>query len=153
MRRKDRELTRDEAFCILERGEYGTLSMIDSDGKPYAVPITYAVLEQDIILHSTNADGRRKSSLTVNPEVCFSVVTDTKVLPEQFGTLYCSAIARGKAELIIEEGKKKKALVEFLRKYSVDYIEQGTHYIESAIGQVDVWRIRIQELTGKARKK
>ena len=153
MRRKDRELTRDEALDVLERGEYGTLSMIDGNGKAYAVPITYTLLDDDIILHSTNAEGWRKAALIANPKVCFSVVANTKVLPDQFGTLYCSAIVRGKAMQIADEDEKKTALAAFLPKYSADYIEKGERYIAAAVGQVDVWKIHIEELTGKGRKK
>ena len=153
MRRKDRELSKEEAFQILERGEYGTLSMIDPKGRAYAVPITYTLFHDDIILHSSTAVGWRKSALLANPEVCFSVVVDTKVLPERFGTLYWSAIARGKVTLITDPEEKRLALEAFLPKYSADYIAEGKRYIDAAIDSVDVWKLSIKELTGKARKK
>lgn len=153
MRRKDRELTREEAYKILQKGEYGTLSMIDAEGMPYAVPITYTLKDDCIILHATGAGGMKTDAMLKNPAVCFTAVTDTKVLPAEFGTLYCSAIVRGKAERVEDTEEKKAALFAFLPKYSADYIEQGQRYIEAVVNQVDVWKIHIEELTGKARKK
>lgn len=41
MRRKDREIFGEEIEDILKKGEYGILSTVVMDGKPYAIPISY----------------------------------------------------------------------------------------------------------------
>ena len=42
MRRTDREIFGEELETILQKGEYGILSMVSPDGVPYAVPLNYA---------------------------------------------------------------------------------------------------------------
>ena len=40
MRRKDREISEEEACQLLATGEYGVLSTVGSDGEPYGVPLS-----------------------------------------------------------------------------------------------------------------
>jgi len=39
MRRKDRALSEEEAQALLDRTEYGVLSTVGGDGRPYGVPL------------------------------------------------------------------------------------------------------------------
>ena len=43
MRRKDRERDRSFAWEVLKKAPYATLSLTDSQGRPYAVPVNQAV--------------------------------------------------------------------------------------------------------------
>ena len=45
MRRKDRQVSDEEAMAYLKAAEYGVLSTVGPDGEPYGVPLTYAVEE------------------------------------------------------------------------------------------------------------
>ncbi len=42
MRRKDREVSAEQAWEIVERCSYGVLAMTKPDGTPYAVPVNFA---------------------------------------------------------------------------------------------------------------
>ena len=55
MRRKDRELTEEEARAVLRRAEYGVLSLVTEDGAPYAVPMSYAAVGDAIYFHGRAA--------------------------------------------------------------------------------------------------
>ena len=44
MRRSDRAIEKEEAFQILENGEYGVLSTVGSDNQPYGFPVSFCVL-------------------------------------------------------------------------------------------------------------
>ena len=46
MRRKDRERDRSFAWEVLKKAPYATLSLTDSQGRPYAVPVNQAVDEE-----------------------------------------------------------------------------------------------------------
>ena len=46
VRRKDRALSREEAFEILALGEWGVLSTCDAEGWPYGVPINHVVQQR-----------------------------------------------------------------------------------------------------------
>lgn len=51
MRRKDREISKQEAMAILRTAEYGTLSIASLDGIPYGIPLNYCVMNDAIYLH------------------------------------------------------------------------------------------------------
>ena len=46
MRRKDRERDRSFAWEVLKKAPYATLSLTDSQGRPYAVPVNQAEYNQ-----------------------------------------------------------------------------------------------------------
>lgn len=155
MRRKDRQLTEEEAMDVVRKGEYGVLATVGDDGKPYSVPLSYVLDEEKgaLYFHGTAAGGQKMDNILANPSVCFTVVMDTEVLPAQFSTKYYSANVFGTAKVVEEEEEKKKALLLLVRKYALDYEEQGRAYIERAIGAVAVVRLDVEQVTGKARKK
>lgn len=155
MRRKDRQLTEEEAMDVVRKGEYGVLATVGDDGKPYSVPLSYVLDEEKgaLYFHGTAAGGQKMDNILANPSVCFTVVMDTEVLPAQFSTKYYSANVFGTAKVVKEEEEKKKALLLLVRKYAPDYEEQGRAYIERAIGAVAVVRLDVEQVTGKARKK
>ena len=73
MRRKDREISKDEAIKILENGEYGFLSLVDIDSNPYGVPISYVLDSDCIYLHCASL-GFKLECMMNNPNVVFCVV-------------------------------------------------------------------------------
>lgn len=155
MRRKDRMLTEEEAMDVVRKGEYGVLSTVGEDGKPYAVPLSYVLDEEKkaIYFHCTAAGGQKMDNILANPSVCFTVVRNTEVLPSQFSTKYYSANVFGTAKVVEGEEEKKKALLLLVRKYAPDFEEQGRAYMDRAIRAVSVVRIDVDCVTGKARKK
>ena len=59
LRRKPRELTREQAIEVIEATPHAVLSTADLDGNPYGVPVS-PVLEGDhIYFHSTGMPGGR----------------------------------------------------------------------------------------------
>ena len=150
MRRKDRQLTEDEAMEILMKGEYGILSTSVND-YPYAVPVNYVLINKLIYSHGTCESGQRSENIKKNPKVCFTVIGDTEVLPSRFSENYESVVVLGKAH-ISDEFDKRIALEEFINKYSNDYKEAGMKYIDAAKDKVSIYKISIDKITGKSRK-
>lgn len=68
LRRKPRELTREQAIEVIEATPHAVLSTADLDGNPYGVPVS-PVLEGDhIYFHSTGMPGGRKEdNMRMNP--------------------------------------------------------------------------------------
>lgn len=150
MRRKDRQLSEDEAMEILKSGEFGILSTIEQE-YPYGVPVNYAVEDHSIYIHCSAAGGLKTENIKANCNVCFTVVGRTAVLSSQFAEQYESAIAFGKAE-IIHGVEKEQALSALIDKYSAEFKEAGMKYIQNAKDQTLVYRIAIEHLTGKAHR-
>jgi nitroimidazol reductase NimA-like FMN-containing flavoprotein (pyridoxamine 5'-phosphate oxidase superfamily) len=150
IRRIDRAISESEAIEILQKGEYGILSTVSADGQPYGVPVSYSYTEDGIYFHCA-VEGHKVDNLTGSNKVSFCVVGKTEVLPAQFGTKYESVIVFGEA-FEVTAADKHKGLLELLKKYSPEFIEEGRRYIESAGGKTRVYKIVVESITGKSRK-
>ncbi len=151
IRRKDREITESDARSLLKKTEYGVLSTVADDGKPYGVPLSFCVIDDCIYFHSA-VEGQKIDNIEYNKSVSFCVVGDTKILPEEFSVKYESVIVFGEVEEVFNS-EKQIALEELLRKYSPDFFEKGIKYIDDLRDKTRVFKISINQLTGKARKK
>jgi uncharacterized protein len=151
LRRKDRAVTNDEAIAILNQAEYGVLSTVAPDGKPYGVPLNFCIIGNCIYFHCAS-EGQKIDNIEKNKSVSFCAVGDTEVLPDKFGTKYESAIASGEVEEIFDDDKQI-ALEGLLKKYSSNYFEKGLEYIEILKAKTRVFKICIIHVSGKARRK
>ena len=150
MRRKDREIKKDEAIEILKNIDYGILSTISQNGYPYGVPISYTYINGSIYFHCA-AEGHKLDNIKNNDKVSFCVVGQTKTLPDIFSVKYESVIVFGRVVEVYGD-EKNMALLEILNKYSPDYIEQGLEYIQNSSEDTKVIRINVEHISGKARK-
>ena len=150
MRRQERELSHNEVLAILEKGEYGVLSMCTLANEGYGVPLNYVFNNPDIYFHCAK-EGSKLECLRKNPNVSFCVVGKTTVLPSTFGTLYESVIAVGTTSEV-EGTEKQEALKLFIEKYSGEFIPEGNEYITKLLERVSVIRLTVKSVTGKARK-
>lgn len=152
MRRMDRLLSEEETLEILNKGEYGILATVDGDGQPYGVPISYVLMNGSIYYHGTNAGGSKNDNILNNKKISFTVVGDTQVLPDKFGTLFESVIVFGEADLVNDEDEKISAFKEFLKKYCDGFLAEGEKYIETAGPKAMMFKITITSMTGKSKK-
>ncbi|MCK5457475.1 MAG: pyridoxamine 5'-phosphate oxidase family protein [Melioribacteraceae bacterium] len=150
MRRKDRATTQEEAIALLNRNEYGVLSCVSKDGEPYGIPLSYCVVDDFIYFHCAT-EGKKLEHFKHNKSVSFCVVGNTEILPDKFSTKYESVIVSGKIEEVFDD-KKQIGLEGLVHKYSPEFIDKGITYIASAKEETKVFRIKIDSLTGKARK-
>ena len=150
LRRKDRGISNQEAIDLLCRAEYGILSTVDEVHQPYGVPLSYVYKENAVYFHCA-LSGQKLDNLVRNPKVSFTVVGQTKVLPEMFATEYESAIVLGRA-CEVTGNEWYEALIGLLGKYSPDFVAEGKHYIWQKKDLTKVLKIEIDELYGKARK-
>jgi len=150
LRRKDRAITNDEAIAVLNKAEFGVLSTVSPDGKPYGVPVNFCVIDDCIYFHCA-VEGQKIDNIEKNKSVSFCAVGNTEILPDKFGTKYESVIVSGEIEEAFEKDKQI-ALEGMLKKYSSNYFEKGLEYIETLKGKTRVFRISIKKLTGKARR-
>lgn len=150
MWRKDRELKDYDVFEVLKGNDYGILSTISENGYPYGVPISYVFFNDSIYMHSATK-GHKLDNILNNNKVSFCVVGKTSILPEQFSTKYESAIILGRATEVFND-EKNMALIEIIKKYSPDYIEQGKEYIGKAGKRARVIKVNIEHISGKAKR-
>jgi hypothetical protein len=149
MRKIERKMNDMEARELLKKGEYGILSTCGEDNSPYGVPLSYVVIDNNIYIHCAGV-GTKLDNIIINDKVCFTVVGKTEVLQEKFTTQYESVIAFGHA-IKLKEEEKVKPLMEFIRKYSPEFIEEGQLYIDRAKQITTLIKIEIYSFTGKHR--
>lgn len=149
MRRVDRQMTEAEAKELLERGEFGVLATVDSTGQPYGVPLNYVYFNNAVYFHCALI-GKKLTDIAANPQVCFTVVGNTQVLPDKFATNYESVMVFG-AAAIVEAAEKEAALEAIIQKYSAAFIEAGHAYIEKFRAATHVVKISTAHISGKRR--
>ncbi len=152
MRRVDRQLTDTETLQLFHEAEYGVLSVIDENNMPYGVPMSFALCDNTLYFHCSAAGGKKISSIRHCQNASFTVVNHTQLLPQQFATLYMSAIAYGTIDIVRDVSEKRKGIESILHKYSPNYIEKGMNYIDHAIDKIYVIKLEIEKITGKGRK-
>jgi len=152
MRRKDRQTTTEEARTLLQKAEYGVLATADKDGKPYGVPMSFALHDNTIYFHSAKS-GHKLDNILAQPAVTFTVVGQTRPVVESSGysTYFESAIAFGKAHIVTDEGEIRDALYTLTKKYFPDNMD----FFETAISDLTrlvVFAVDVEHISGKAKK-
>ena len=150
IRRSDREINIQEARAILDCAEYGVLSTVGKDGQPHGVPLSYVYKNDSIYFHSA-LTGQKLDDIAYNSKVSFCVVGNTKVLPDKFATEYESAVAFGVASEV-NGTERHNALLWLLEKYCPDFIGEGKLYIEQKDRATKVFKIEVNNISGKARR-
>lgn len=153
IRRKNRELTGDRITELLKTSEYGFLSLGTSEnGYAYGIPISYAYDEEENSLYFHCApEGQKLDMIAENNRVCFCVVGKTRPVADKFTTLYESVIAFGDAEIIGNDGEKRKALRLLVEKYSPGYEETGEKYMDASWQRTATFKVTVKHIAAKAK--
>lgn len=151
MRRKDREMGKDFALSIVDKCEYAVITMTDSSGQPYGVPVTIAREGNTVYFHSAK-EGKKTDCLRTCPRVCMVCVGDTHVPEGKFTTEFESAILFGAAEEVTNTQEKIHGLRLLCQRHTPGNMGQFDEAIERSLFRTAVWKIKIEEITGKRKK-
>ncbi len=150
MSKENMHMDKEEIMEILSEAEYGIISTIGENGYPYGFPMSHKVLNSNIYFHC-GVNGHKIDNLNFNNKVSYTVVGETKLVPELQDTDYKSVIAFGEA-VLVEGSEKTKVLKEIVDKYAPGFEEIGYKSIGPEYDIVKVYRIEIEYITGKERK-
>lgn len=152
MRYASRAVSDDEARTILDSAEFVVISSADDDGTPYGVPVSFVREGNALYLHSAKAGGHKAANFARDPRVCATAVTDVAPCYENgyFSTRYASVIARGRIEKVADEAETRRALAALCLKYVPSAADEIEGAIERGIRNTAVWRLDVEELSGKA---
>lgn len=155
MRRADREITDlNEISAILADCKTMRLGLCDGD-KPYVVPLNFGFTLVDgnftFYFHSA-LEGRKLDLIAGNPNVCVEFDCGHRLVEGKeacdYGFIYQSVIAEGKAELLSDSAEKIIGLKSLMKQQTGRDFEFGEK--EAAI--VAVGKITVTALSAKARK-
>lgn len=157
MRRKDREMDSRFALEVLEKAPYITMSVVSTDGTPYAVPLSLARADERTFYFHCAPEGEKLDCLISNPTVCLSAVTQCRptVGPKDgsFTMQYKSAIAKGWAEIVVDEKEKIEALRLICKRFLPKHMDAFEDALSKSLHRTTVIRISlIGQPTGKRKQ-
>lgn len=151
MQKPERQLTPEATLALLKRGDHGTLSVLGDDGYPYATPVNYIVMNDNVYLHSAPY-GYKIDCLQRDSKCCFSVIVSTHTVPQKITAAFESIILTGTAAFVEDEGEKRAVLETFVTQRCPGYEEVGFKMLEKMFHKTAVLRLDPVSLTGKAYK-
>ncbi|MDR0496275.1 MAG: pyridoxamine 5'-phosphate oxidase family protein [Treponema sp.] len=151
MRRGDREVSRESALEITDNCAFSVMSTVSPDGNPYCVPLSPAREGEWLYFHSA-LEGHKIDNLKHNNRVCVSCVGAQKAIPGDFALEYESAVIFGTASEITDREEKVRALELISRRYTPENIAAFDEAIIKSLDITAVWKIHIDEISGKERK-
>ena len=151
MRRKDRALTQQEAWGVVDRCGYGVLTMTAADGMPYGVPVNYARGGDAIWFHCA-MEGKKTEALRKNPRVCLVCVEKNDVVEEKYTTKYASAMVFGTAEEVKDEGEKLEGLRWICLRHTPGNMAMFDEYAAPRTVRTAVWKICVESVSGKSNR-
>jgi len=152
MRRKDREMTGEDALAALEGAKWGVLST-SADGIPYGVPVNYYYSrEENAIFFHCAPTGRKLNNINATSAVSFTAVLSETIIPEKFATLYKSVIVSGRASLVDGRDEKIKRLGELCASLGQRDIRERDTFILKYLSSTAVVRIDIYDISGKSHR-
>lgn len=152
MRRKDRLVSEERTREIIKNAEYGTLMTADGEGQPYGIAVSH-VLEGDKIYFHCALEGRKLENIRINPKVCMSCVSNAYVDQEVYTHRYESAVAEGKAVIVVDREEKLHALRLICGKFAPGSIKDTDAYILPKMDKTGVVRMDIETLSGKVNQR
>ena len=151
VRRKDREIPRDEALAVADKCAFATMATVNPDGSPYCVPLSMVREGEWLYFHSA-LEGHKIDNLRHSSRVCISCVGAVKPFPGAFSLEYESAVINGDASELTDREEKVHALALISRRYVPDLMPAFDEYVEKMIDRTTVWKVHIDEISGKGRK-
>lgn len=143
---EERELMND----MIAKSKICYLSMIDTDGFPYVLPLNFG-FENDVLYFHSAPEGSSISALEKNPNVCILFCSEPTLVcqHEEVACSYrmkgSSVMCRGKVVFVEDIDDKIKALNVLMKQYS----NKKFSYSEPAVKNVKVWKVEIDTITTK----
>ncbi|WP_251213276.1 pyridoxamine 5'-phosphate oxidase family protein [Adlercreutzia murintestinalis] len=155
MRMADRELSLEEAYAILEAGEYCVISTVDEDGAPYGVPLSYVMLDGKLCIHTTNTHGHKMDDWHRDARVSVAVATEVEPCFEDtfFTTRFASVVASGRISPIQDTARIRKVLVALCMKYLPELKDEIGPAIEREIADTAAWEVTFSEVRAKGARR
>ncbi len=147
MRRFKQLLPEDATKGILYAATNGVLSLVDADGEPYGVPISYAYDgDRHIYFHSA-VKGHKIDCIEADSRCSFCVVGQDRIMPEEFTSYFRSVIVKGSIHIVTSPDEIMKGLLLLCEKYSPGINSDAE--IAKGLSHVSVLRLDIESMTGK----
>lgn len=147
MRRFKQLLDERVSKDILKNATNGALSLVDSDGNPYGVAMSYVYDGDGCIYFHSAVNGHKIECIEADSRCSFCVVSQDLIVPEEYTTYFRSVIVKGTIHVVMSHSEIIKGLLLLCRKYSPGIAPETE--ISRNINHVSVLRLDIDSITGK----
>ena len=173
MRRKDREMSKEYGLKIIDKSNYGVISIVDEKCEPYGIPLSIVREDNTLYFHSAK-DGKKVEIFEKNPMVNITFIGEVNIpnnfteeelddivkdeskavllISSVFTTEYESTVIQGKVSLVKDEKIKIKAMKLICEKYTPDKMKYFNMAIKAGLNRTNVYRVGIEEITSKRKK-
>lgn len=150
IRLKARELDRETSLKIVDNSIWGAVSMCSPDGIPYNVALNLVRDGEKLYFHAAG-EGLKVEFLRMNPKICVLFVPKAVLAPEQYTTLFASAVVRGTAHEVTDISEKEHALRLICGTFASEFPEELERRIAAGSARTTgIWRIDIDSVSGKS---
>jgi nitroimidazol reductase NimA-like FMN-containing flavoprotein (pyridoxamine 5'-phosphate oxidase superfamily) len=149
MRRKERQLTDEETKQLLQKENWGVLSVSGDDGFPYGVPVNYVFADGRIYIHCSSAESHKLDGIRRCSKVCFTVVPKDEMDAENLACSYESVIVFGIASILDGPEEKREAMECFMRGLAPELVAWSLQKCDPETPALSVIRIAPVMMTGK----
>ena len=150
VRRIDREIDQDECIEVIKKNNVGILSLNNTAGHPYGVPLNYMFWDGALYFHCAK-EGKKLNLISSDDRACFVIIGKNEVVPNELTTYYQSVIIFGNIEKITDDGTKNDILLRFGEYFGCDS-EMNKRYVEKKTAACDVLKFEIAHISGKMKK-
>lgn len=155
MRRSDRAQDRNFTLELIDRCTHGVMALSTGEAVPYCLPLSFVRIEDDLYFHCAR-QGRKIDLMRRFPQVCVTFVGEDRpafVPPAEYTTYFQSAIVTGTAGEVTDLEEKTGALRALCRKVTPNDMGSFDAAIEKSLAVTGVWKVHMEEISGKAKKK
>ncbi|MBQ3134345.1 MAG: pyridoxamine 5'-phosphate oxidase family protein [Oscillospiraceae bacterium] len=150
MRRKDRERDREFGLAVIDSCEYGTVAL--QGDEPYCLPLSLVRVGEDLYFHCA-LEGKKMDLLRGNNKVWVSFVGENVAAADDFTTYFRSAMVRGTATEVADEGEKIAALRALCEKLTPAHMPAFDAAIARSLKVTGIWKIHMDEITAKEKQR
>ena len=148
MRRKRQQLPEEETRQLLYNATSGVLSLIDEDGYPYGIPLSYVLHNNKLYFHSAK-NGHKIDAIRHSDKASFTAICKDEIHPETFTTYFRSVICRGHVRIINNEEEKMSALRLLAERYCLGDKQGMEAEINKSFNHMEMIAFDIEHITGK----
>lgn len=149
MRKESRQMSAEWALEVMDKAPFITVSMVDEEGMPYALPLSLARTDENTFYFHCALEGKKLDILSKRPKVCLNAVSKCKptVGPNDgsFTLEFKSAVAFGEAEVVTDEAEKIAALRAICERFLPNHMEAFENSVARSLGRTAVVRVRLSE--------
>lgn len=152
-----RELTRDKRQVmsrercdeILQKATSGVLCVLGDEDYPYGVPLSYAYKDNKLYFHCMPGKGHKWDAIKNHEKVCFTVIEQDQVVPNEYTSYFRSVIVFGKARIVENLDEKFELHDLLVDKYSPDFKEGVYEMFKERIEWMGAFVVEIDHVSGK----